>query len=473
MIQHQHQQKQRRRIYLLSERELSPEVIAVTFAKTSRSPRSFDEIVSELSEEESSRFHERWVLGFGHGSIAEHAVLHIAIENVSRLAAEVIENNRLCSYTERSSRYQEFTDYYIPAGLDSDLHRLYIETCDRLFATYRHCLAKLSSHDVCRFLLPAAALANLGMTANARSLEWAITKLLSHPLSEVCEIGKEMKEVALKEVPTLIRHAEPNRYLINKEEAIRAWSRSQGYSPGESQSPGPGLHKCKCESVLLVSYDKEAEERFIAASLYRHPNSNLRLTFPQLLEWARHLPSEEKGKLIRTILSPLEPHDRPPRELEQVYYTFDCLVDQGAYRDLARHRMLTLIAQPLTVKYGYAIPRGIVEAGFLEDYREAIDLATSAYRKVAERHPYEAAYLVTNAHNRRFLMTLNLRELYHLVALRSRKEGHFSYRRIALKIFELAREKHPLLLEHLPFREPPESSALLEEEYFAELAHPA
>src|SRR5512136_2684921 len=108
-----------RDIYLLNPKELSPEVIAVAFAKTSRSPESFREIAAGLTEEKSAQFHEKWVVGYGHASVAEHAVLHIAFENVSRLAVESIESNRLASYTEKSTRYQKWNldDFHIPAEL--------------------------------------------------------------------------------------------------------------------------------------------------------------------------------------------------------------------------------------------------------------------------------------------------------------------------------------------------------------------
>ncbi len=120
-----------RDIYLLSPRSLSPETIAVAFAKTSRSPQSFREIAAELSDEKSAQFHEKWVVGYGHASVAEHAVLHIAFENVSRIAIESIEGNRLASYTEKSTRYQKWglDDFTIPPELNG--HPLcdeYVET---------------------------------------------------------------------------------------------------------------------------------------------------------------------------------------------------------------------------------------------------------------------------------------------------------------------------------------------------------
>ena len=111
----------RRRVYPLDARKLSEEQIAVAFAMTSRRPEPFDEIAQQVSQEKAADFHERWVLGYGHASVAEHAVVHLAVENVSRLACDTLEDNRLASYTEKSSRYQVLPEgsYYFPAELDA------------------------------------------------------------------------------------------------------------------------------------------------------------------------------------------------------------------------------------------------------------------------------------------------------------------------------------------------------------------
>src|SRR5512135_2352801 len=173
-----------RQIYLLSPKELSPETIAVAFAKTSRSPESFSEIAAGLTDEKSAKFNEKWVVGYGHASVAEHAVLHIAIENVSRLAVECIESNRLASYTEKSTRYQKWQmeDFYTPPELEGNpLQEIYHQTCRTLFDTYERSLGPVRAIvekrnppreneadesydrrirseyiDSCRFLLPAA-----------------------------------------------------------------------------------------------------------------------------------------------------------------------------------------------------------------------------------------------------------------------------------------------------------------------------
>src|SRR5574342_1334225 len=121
-----------RDIYLLNPKELSPEIIAVAFAKTSRSPESFRDIAAGLSDEKSAQFHDKWVGGYGHASVAEHAVLHLAFETVSRLAIEAIESNRLASYTETSTRYQKWgpDDFTIPPELDD--HPLRSEFVDTI-----------------------------------------------------------------------------------------------------------------------------------------------------------------------------------------------------------------------------------------------------------------------------------------------------------------------------------------------------
>ncbi len=239
-----------RQVYLLDPQSLPPETIAVTFAKTSRSSQSFREIAAELTDEKSAQFHEKWVVGYGHSSVAEHAVLHVAVENVSRLAVECLESNRLASYTEKSTRYQTWDPehFYFPPELDRHpLRELYVDTCRNLFAAYQEAIpvvkasillespkqdgeseahrerrARSAAVDACRFYLPAAALANVGMSINARALEHAIAKMLSNPLEEVRQLGAEIKQVAQAEAPTLVKYADVQRGLENARQKLRA-----------------------------------------------------------------------------------------------------------------------------------------------------------------------------------------------------------------------------------------------------------
>lgn len=473
----------RRDIYLLSPRLLPPEVIAVAFAKTSRSPRPFREIAEELTEERSGEFHEKWVVGYGHASVAEHAVLHLALENLSRLAIESLESNRLCSYTEKSTRYQIFDAFYFPPAIAASPHaERYEAACRNLFRTYQASLdpvrevmearhprgaeepssayeARIRSRyiDVCRFLLPCGAVANVGMTANARALEHAITKMLSHPLDEVRTIGAEIKRVACAEVPTLVKYAAPSAYLTETAATLEA--AAQDIAAGSRVADPP-------EGVRLVHHDRDAETRVVAACLYRHGRS----AYAEAWGRACAMSAPQRRAVIEQAIGRLGRHDVPIREIEHTTYTFDIVCDQGAYFDLKRHRMMTQSPQAPTVELGYAVPRAMDEAGFGRRYRDAVGQATEAYRWIVRDFPHEAAYLVTNAHNRRFLATMNLREFYSLVPLRAREAGHFSYRRIALLIYETVRAVHPDLVAHVRFGYEAPEAATLEAKFFSEIS---
>ncbi len=451
-----------RQIYLLSPRELSPETIAVAFAKTSRSPETFREIAAELSDESSARFHEKWVVGYGHASVAEHAVLHIAIENVSRLAVECIEFNRLASYTEKSTRYQKWDadHFHIPPELDGHpLRNEYISTCKFLFDTYLQSLiparALVESQasrkenesdeafdrrirsqyvDSCRFLLPASSLANLGMTANARVLEHAISKMLSHQLAEVRQIGEGVKQVAKAEVPTLVKYANALPYLVDTGQAL------------EIENHGFSGQKNKNDWCTLVDYEPEGESKVLAAALYRFGG----MAYTEAFDKVCSAPAAEKEKLAEQLLGRLGEHDTPLRELEHCSYSFDIILDQGGYAELKRHRMMTQTPQSLTARLGYATPQRIVEANFQSAYRSAMDRAVETYDKLAAWNPHVAAYVVPNGFNRRVLLSMNLREAFAFCQLRSAPNAHFSMRRVAERIAEEIRWVHPLLAKYMP-----------------------
>jgi thymidylate synthase ThyX len=468
-----------RSIYLLSPKELSPETIAVAFAKTSRSPESFRQIAAELSDESSAKFHEKWVVGYGHASVAEHAVLHIAIENVSRLAVECIESNRLASYTEKSTRYQKWDadHFFTPPELDGHpLREIYVHTCQSLFDAYTQSLAPLRAHaeqlnprkdgetdescdrrirsqyvDACRFLLPAASLANLGMTANARVLENSICKMLSHPLAEVREIGAQVKEVAQGEVPTLVKYAEALPYLTETIHDFEQVANHEGH--GEENK----------DWCTLIDYDPDGENKIVAAALYRFG----KMAYARALEAVEVMSLEERKKLAEMLLGRLGPHDAPLRELEHTNYTFDLILDQGGYAEFKRHRMMTQTPQALTTRLGYVTPRRVMEAGFEVPYRSAMEAAAEAYEKLATWNSHVASYVVPNGFNRRVLFTMNLRETFAFCQLRSAANAHFSMRRMAQRVAEEIKRVHPLLAGYL--KTSPETWQSIEENCFSSL----
>ena len=470
---------QPRRIYLLDPKHLSPETIAVAFAKTSRSPQSFDEIAAELSDEKSADFHEKWVVGYGHSSVAEHAVLHIAAENISRLAVECLESNRLASYTEKSSRYQVWSRelFYLPEEFSGHaLEKEYIQLCEMLFDHYQSALEKAIAYlertthpkegeserffqqrlrstaaDSCRYYLPASALANVGITINARALEHAITKMLSHPLQEVRTNGSEIRKAAQNIVPTLVKYADENAYLKHFEYDYPELAAGIAGRPADVAQEWFNCADC----------DEQGEDRVLAALLYRFSQS----TFENCLNIIRELPESEKTRLSDDLLGRLGDHDIPLRELEYAGITFDILMDQGAYFEFKRHRMMTQTPQPLSTLYGFATPRLLAESGAAGLFEEDMQRVCELYSKLAEEYPAAASYIVPNAFNRRVLVKMNLRSALHFAKLRSAPNAHYAIRRVALRILEEMKAHYPMFASYLQAasNETPQS---VEEQFF-------
>ncbi len=459
----------RRRVYPLDARRLTGEQIAVAFAMTSRRPEPFDEIARQVSEESAAGFSERWVLGYGHASVAEHAVVHLAVENISRLACDGLEDNRLASYTEKSSRYQvmESGYFHTPAELDTHpiLRQEYQSACQRLFDVYQRlidgCLEYLRgiyrqggsekeaaynlrlrriATDGCRSVLPASTLTNVGVTANARTLERAVSKLMSSELAEEREIGEDVREQGRNITPTLIKYADAIEYLKQRPGEQRKEA-TRLDSIGEQPAPPAG--------VRLVHWDAEAEVKLTAALLYQASG----LDYAAVLEQTQSMPAERRHRIIADSLSGLSPHDPLPRETEVVEYTFEFLLDYGAFREFRRHRMQTYLPQPLTVVHGVRIPSVIIDAGLEGLFAEATGVAERTFHKIHDSlSPVVAQYVVTHAHNRRLISRLNLRECFHLFRLRTSKEAHESIREPMKEALRQAEEVHPQFFRHLQLR---------------------
>jgi len=456
-----------RRVYLLRARELSPETIAVAFAKTSRSPEPFDQTAAELTDGKSAQFHEKWVVGYGHSSVAEHAVLHIAAENVSRLAIECIESNRLASFTEKSTRYQQWSGgaFVVPPEIaGGPQEALFRTTCDRLLDAYQQALQRVGEFaraalpradgetdarwearrrspvaDVCRYLLPAAVLANVGITINARALEHALRKMLSHPLAEVRAIGAEIKCAAIAEVPTLVKYAEENPYLQDTPEAFRRASAALKVSEPAWEGPPRGW-------IRLVDFNPDSEGRILAAAAVRFNGWG----FSEALKHWRGAPAAEKRRALDALLAALGDHDIPLRELEYANYLFESEMDQGAYFEVKRHRMSSQTPAPLTCELGYLTPRWFEAAGFVNEYRSAMEKAADANAVLRNSAGSDAAaYVVPNGYLRRLVLGMNLREAFHFCRLRSAESAHAAARILALQSAEQIRAAHPLLGAYL------------------------
>ena len=454
-----------RRIYPLSPRDLTEEQIAVTFAMTSRRPEPFDEIATQVSAERAADFNERWVVGYGHASVAEHAILHLAVENISRLACDSLEDNRLASYTEKSSRYQvmDQESFHIPSELDNHagLRAEYVSVCRALFVAYARLIDGVMAHlgssqpqrdgesdsayglrlrrqatDACRAVLPASTLTNVGVTANARTLEHAISKLMSSDLAEERDMGSELREQGRSITPTLVKYADHNPYLAENRRVSAAEHET-------TRDTAP-------VSVRLLDYDRGATRTLAAALLFRRGGD-----YGHALALAEAMTENERVEMIDGVVRDIGPHDAAPREFELAHYTFEFVLDYGAMREFRRHRMQTYLGQPLTVANGCDTPPLIKESGLTGVFDQAVSQSERLYSALAGEHPALAQYAVTHAHRQRVLSRMNLRECYHLFKLRSSRQAHQSIRQPVLEAMRLAVEAQPELFRHLPLRNAP------------------
>ncbi len=439
---------------------LDPEIIAVTFAKCSRSPESFRKIAKELNKNTSSKFHEKWVIGYGHSSVAEHASLHIAIENISILASKIVEDSRLASYTEKSTRYQNFGKelYYTPDSiLNSSMYTLYKKTIEEMYDTYDRFNLKLTTYvksapsflqtldseikiknrvfDASRYILPTATFTNLGLTINARQLEYTITKLLSNELEEARKIGEKLKQVASAITPTLLKYAKTNAFIKNTDLNLRKMTTeiTKNIKPKRDQS------------VVLVHYDIHAVDKIVTSVLYHHSG----IGYEEIKLIVSKMTDREKKKILAAAFKDKTDHDRPIRELENTTYTFDVLVDYGAFRDIQRHRICTQIHQNIGINHGYSMDDLIMDAGLEKDYDVLMKKTQLVFKKIEKKFPIEAQYIIPLAYRKKVLMTFNLRSLAHFIKLRSTPRGHTSYRKVAQAMYHEVKRVHPDLAEYL------------------------
>jgi thymidylate synthase ThyX len=464
-------------------KDLPEEVVAVLFAYYSRSSQSLRKNLLKLiqegdldlgaapempdlsaAKEKARQFHEKWVVGYGHASVAEHAIAHIAVEDASILVSKVIEDARLASYTEKSTRYVVFDPerYYRAPELEgTGLDEIYHETIRHLMRLYSalwpEVIEKLKREmprregqteagyasalrakacDLLRYILPTATLTNIGITINARALEHMITKLLSHPLLEARQFGAAIKEEALSLIPTLIKYADRSTYILETESEM--WRLASELVPAAQPKPEPNCAR-------LISYREDAEDHLVAAVLYGF----VQIGAEELVEKVKQMTRRNKELVIDEYLKRRGKWDAPLRALEHIYYTFEIIVDYGAFRDIQRHRMATQTNQLLSDELGWETPPELIEYGHGAAFDEAMELAGRAYRKISRQFPYEAQYVLPLAYRKRALFTWNLRELHHFIQLRSSRQGHPSYRAIARQVYRELERVHPLLARYI------------------------
>lgn len=417
-----------------------------------------------IAIQKAQNFYDRILDGYGDDSIGELGGAHLAIENISMLAAKVIEDSRIGgSPLEKSTRYIYFDQkvdgqylfYREPVLLTSAYRNLYVETCTMLFDTYSRLIPPLTARieqgfpqdpaisktaytaalrakvlDSLRGLLPASAMTNMGVFGNGRFFENLLQKLNCHNLAEMQEVGKRAYEELSKVIPSFVRRAEPcHRHQQSFSQFFEA-SRKELKKAAACVKNERG----ECPAVQLIDFDPEAPVKVAAALLF----SSLKRSLRELQTFCRGLSEEELGKILEAgCMGRTNRRHKSPRALEHAHFTFEILADFGVYRDLQRHRMLTQERQLLTCDYGYYTPHEIVGTDLEEEYARAMERGKEACQAIASEFPEEAQYVVPMAYRIPWYFHVNLRSLQWLCELRSQAAGHPTYRWIAQ---EMARQ---------------------------------
>jgi thymidylate synthase ThyX len=413
-----------------------------------------------LAIQKAQNFYDRILDGYGDDSIGELGGAHLAIENVSMLAAKLIEDCRIGgSPLEKSTRYiyfdqkvnGEYLFYREPILMTSAYRTIYLETCNLLFETYGKLIPPMTAImeqrfpkepevskvayiaalrakvlDCLRGLLPSSTLTNLGIFGNGRFFEQLIHKLHCNNLAELQDIGRRSYDELAKVIPSFVRRSQPGHRTHQ--------AYSQYYEAMQTQLKLLTDQHCGFEAketdagVRLIAHDPLAVYKVTAALLFAYSDKS----YEQLLELCKQLPDEEIARILDGACSSRETRrQKSPRALEHANFTFEIVSDFGAYRDLHRHRMLTQERQLLTCNYGFYTPPEILGTDLESEYYEALCHAKEVYDAIACELPEEAQYVVPMAFNIRWYFHVNLRALQWLCELRSSPAGHPSYRHIA------------------------------------------
>jgi thymidylate synthase ThyX len=457
-------------------RNLPETVKGALFARYSRSAKSvrrlfLDEFLDDIGRDPISdpadarvgsaradKLYARVLNEYGDDSVAQLGGAHIACEGVSNVLTKVLERGRLMAYLEQSTRYVPYTDrpggrwkYHVPAELDgSPIRDAFVRTLDLAFETYARWIPAMDAHfrakypkspedsdavyksvirakalDTLRGLLPAATTSNLGLFGTGQAFEALLLRMLAHPLEEARGCAQQMLAELRQVIPAfLARVDQPDRggrwidYFTSTRTAFAAAA-----APFVGEAPTEGR-----DEVTLTDFDPDGEIKVIAAALYTASP----LPDDQLLTIARAMSPDDRAALLRAYTgSRANRRHKPGRAFERTSYRFDVLADYGAFRDLQRHRLLTLDWQPLSARHGCTEPAAIEEAGALDDWRRVMDRSAALYDDLVGNGFQDAApYAVVMAYRIRFYMEMNAREAMHVIELRTSPQGHPSYRRV-------------------------------------------
>ncbi len=468
-----------------------PEVVkGALFARYSRSAKSLrrlflDEFVGDLDVSgdqgvdatvglaRAEQLYERVFFEYGDDSVAQLGGVHLACEQASNLLTKVLERSRLMSYMEKSTRYVAY-DTRLPSGryryyrspeiLASPLGARFVGDMDRMFDAYAELLPrtyelfakrhpkppaasdlayrqslKAKAYDALRGLLPAAATSNLGIYGSGQAYEALVLRMRAQPLPEAVRYADLMLTELRKVIPSWVRRVDVDdrgvAWANYKAANDRAMKDLAGAIFGPPAGGGQRPFRAGRPEVRLVDWDPEAEVKMVTAMLYPYTQ----LPEQQVAARAREMgPAQLMEVVQRYTGERLNRRHRPGRALERCYYRFEVVSDYGAFRDLQRHRLLTIEWQGLTPYHGYSMPEAVEAVGGTATYEDAMQRSWALYEALAESFGEAvAAYAVALAYRVRYSVQLNAREAMHMLELRTTPQGHPEYRDVCQQMHEL------------------------------------
>jgi flavin-dependent thymidylate synthase len=436
---------------------LTPESISAAYARISRTPKSID-VLRENARHEIAKArasNRNIIFEMGHHSVAEHAVFNFDIIGISRRAIEELERFRLCAYTEKSQRYVTLKgDYVVPKELeDKALRRDFRSIVRRQNRFYsllyekikeynyrkfpaqaktgkgRRLLANWAKEDA-RYVLSLATQTQVGATINARNLELMIRRFTSHPLIEIQELGMKLFRLVKRIAPSILLFCDANDYDKNTYREI-------------------GKHFCNLnvgktrrheEDVERLNYTKDGDDRVLAALLFRV----LGKSYDACLHAVRKMSNKQRLDLFKRSCAHLELYDVVLREFEYANLSYSLIVSGGCFGQLKRHRMASITWSDYDPGLGITIPESVWAVGEEKRFLEITEETNGLFKEIEKYTPYLGVYILTNAHRRRVLMNLNLRELYHISRLREDPTAQWDIRDKAKKMSGLAKKVFPI-----------------------------
>jgi flavin-dependent thymidylate synthase len=415
--------------------DVTPETLSASYARISRDPRPIDELrrAARAEVEKARKSNSNIIFKMGHHSVAEHAVFNFDLIDISRLALEEIEKFRLCSYTEKSQRYQKLEGSFItPEEVRGKGYEgRFKEIIEKQNKFYAEMVEKGIEPEDARYITPLCTLGQVGMTINARNLELLVRRFASSGLAEVREIGKTMFDLAANIAPSIILFTAANDFDQKTYPELRAyfrgkWERKRRVS----------------RRTTLVDYTKNADNKLVAALLH----ASSQISYQNCLRTVKDMKKHERETAVMIACRHMEFFDSTLREFEHIGLTFDLVMSSGCFGQMKRHRIATITSQQYEPELGVTIPPKIRGTGDEGRFKEICKETENVYREIAKTDQRAAEYVLTGAHKKRVLMTVNARELYHISRLREDPHAQWEIQELSAEMTKVAKEVMPLTM---------------------------